>query len=186
MVILLKRGLSATITELLLSAEYVLAEGNSQVILCERGLRSFDPLTRTLFDLTEEAATVSGAIERRQFAGGREIGPVEHGLPEGWTLLSPIDLQCVKACGVTFAVSAIERVIEERARGDARRAAEIREALEAKVGAGIRAVVPGSAAVKDASGRFIHEPVWRYLFTQPVDKVGEAVPLDPECQVSGR
>ncbi|HEY0969581.1 MAG TPA: 3-deoxy-7-phosphoheptulonate synthase [Gemmatimonadales bacterium] len=50
--VLLKRGLSATITELLLSAEYILAEGNDQVILCERGLRSFDPLTRNLFDLT--------------------------------------------------------------------------------------------------------------------------------------
>jgi 3-deoxy-7-phosphoheptulonate synthase len=50
--VLLKRGMSATITELLLSAEYVLAEGNSQVILCERGLRSFDPLTRNLLDLT--------------------------------------------------------------------------------------------------------------------------------------
>ena len=45
-------GMSATITELLLSAEYILAEGNDQVILCERGLRSFDPLTRNLFDLT--------------------------------------------------------------------------------------------------------------------------------------
>jgi 3-deoxy-7-phosphoheptulonate synthase len=50
--VLLKRGMSATITELLLSAEYVLAEGNTQVILCERGLRSFDPLTRNLLDLT--------------------------------------------------------------------------------------------------------------------------------------
>lgn len=50
--VLLKRGPSATITELLLSAEYILAEGNDQVILCERGLRSFDPLTRNLFDLT--------------------------------------------------------------------------------------------------------------------------------------
>ena len=50
--VLLKRGMSATITELLLSAEYILAEGNDQVILCERGLRSFDPLTRNLFDLT--------------------------------------------------------------------------------------------------------------------------------------
>ena len=50
--VLLKRGMSATITELLLSAEYILAEGNGQVILCERGLRSFDPLTRNLFDLT--------------------------------------------------------------------------------------------------------------------------------------
>jgi 3-deoxy-7-phosphoheptulonate synthase len=50
--ILLKRGLSATIQELLLSAEYILAEGNRQVILCERGIRSFDPSTRNLFDLS--------------------------------------------------------------------------------------------------------------------------------------
>ena len=50
--VLLKRGMSATIQELLLSAEYILAEGNGQVILCERGIRSFDQLTRNLFDLT--------------------------------------------------------------------------------------------------------------------------------------
>jgi 3-deoxy-7-phosphoheptulonate synthase len=50
--ILLKRGLSATIKELLLSAEYILAEGNEQVILCERGVRSFDDQTRNLLDLT--------------------------------------------------------------------------------------------------------------------------------------
>jgi 3-deoxy-7-phosphoheptulonate synthase len=50
--ILLKRGLSATIQELLLSAEYILAEGNTQVILCERGIRSFDQATRNLFDLS--------------------------------------------------------------------------------------------------------------------------------------
>lgn len=50
--VLLKRGMAATINDLLLSAEYVLAEGNSQVILCERGVRSFDTATRNLFDLT--------------------------------------------------------------------------------------------------------------------------------------
>jgi len=50
--ILLKRGISATIVELLLSAEYLLAEGNYEVILCERGVRSFDTMTRNLFDLT--------------------------------------------------------------------------------------------------------------------------------------
>ena len=50
--VLLKRGIAATITELLLSAEYILAEGNDQVILCERGIRSFDTTTRNLFDLT--------------------------------------------------------------------------------------------------------------------------------------
>jgi 3-deoxy-7-phosphoheptulonate synthase len=50
--VLLKRGLSATIQELLLSAEYILAEGNRQVILCERGVRGFDTATRNLFDLS--------------------------------------------------------------------------------------------------------------------------------------
>ena len=50
--VLLKRGLSATIQELLLSAEYILAEGNPNVILCERGVRGFDPATRNIFDLS--------------------------------------------------------------------------------------------------------------------------------------
>jgi len=50
--VLLKRGMAATITDLLMSAEYILAEGNGQVILCERGIRSFDTMTRNLFDLT--------------------------------------------------------------------------------------------------------------------------------------
>ena len=50
--VLLKRGMAATITDLLLSAEYILAEGNGQVILCERGIRSFDNSARNLFDLT--------------------------------------------------------------------------------------------------------------------------------------
>ncbi len=50
--VLLKRGLAATIDELLLSAEYILAEGNGQVILCERGIRGFDDHTRNVLDLT--------------------------------------------------------------------------------------------------------------------------------------
>src|SRR5947209_12490929 len=50
--VLLKRGMAATITDLLMSAEYILAEGNGQVVLCERGIRSFDTMTRNLFDLT--------------------------------------------------------------------------------------------------------------------------------------
>jgi 3-deoxy-7-phosphoheptulonate synthase len=50
--VLLKRGLAATISDLLLSAEYVLANGNENVILCERGVRTFDPATRNMFDLT--------------------------------------------------------------------------------------------------------------------------------------
>jgi 3-deoxy-7-phosphoheptulonate synthase len=50
--VLLKRGMAATITDLLLSAEYILAEGNDQVILCERGVRTFDSAVRNMFDLT--------------------------------------------------------------------------------------------------------------------------------------
>ena len=41
------------------------------------------------------------------------------------------------------------------------------------------AVTPGGSAVKDAAGLYIREPVWRYLFTHPVDQVGEPVPPDP-------
>lgn len=50
--VLLKRGMAATVKELLLSAEYIVAEGNDQVILCERGVRGFDNHTRNLLDLT--------------------------------------------------------------------------------------------------------------------------------------
>nr|WP_247718108.1 fumarylacetoacetate hydrolase family protein [Qipengyuania proteolytica] len=117
-----------------------------------------------IFDLTEEVATVSGAIARRQFAGGRRLGPVEDGLPEGWRLLSPIDLQCIKAAGVTFALSAIERVIEERARGDAGAAADIRAQLESKIGSGIRSVVPGSEEAAQLKAALIDEGMWsQYL-----------------------
>jgi len=50
--VLLKRGMSATVTDLLMSAEYILAGGNKRVILCERGVRSFDSSTRNLLDLS--------------------------------------------------------------------------------------------------------------------------------------
>ena len=49
--VLLKRGMSATVTELLLAAEYVLARGNPDVILCERGIRTFEPATRNTLDI---------------------------------------------------------------------------------------------------------------------------------------
>ena len=50
--VLLKRGLSATIEELLMSAEYIMSGGNRQVILCERGIRTFEPMTRNTLDLS--------------------------------------------------------------------------------------------------------------------------------------
>ena len=117
-----------------------------------------------IFDLTGVVATSAGAMVRRVFDGGEQIGTVETGLPEGWALLSPIDLQCVKAAGVTFALSAIERVIEERARGDAAAAVSIRAALEDKVGAGIRAVVPGTPEAAELTAALIAEGMWsQYL-----------------------
>ncbi len=54
--VLLKRGMSATIEDLLMSAEYVLSQGNANVILCERGVRSFDKATRNLFDVAAVAS----------------------------------------------------------------------------------------------------------------------------------
>ena len=50
--VLLKRGLAGTIEEWLMSAEYILSEGNPLVILCERGIRTFEPYTRNTLDLT--------------------------------------------------------------------------------------------------------------------------------------
>ena len=50
--VLLKRGMSATITDLLMCAEYILSQGNPNVVLCERGIKSFDSSTRNLFDVS--------------------------------------------------------------------------------------------------------------------------------------
>jgi 3-deoxy-7-phosphoheptulonate synthase len=54
--VLLKRGLSATIKELLMSAEYIVAHGNNEVMLCERGIRTFETVTRNTCDITAVAA----------------------------------------------------------------------------------------------------------------------------------
>lgn len=53
--VLLKRGMSATVTDLLMSAEYVLSQGNPNVVLCERGVKGFDPATRNLYDVASVA-----------------------------------------------------------------------------------------------------------------------------------
>lgn len=138
-----------------------------------------------VFDLTAEVATVSGAVDRRAFAGGRRIGPVEAGLPVGWRLLSPLDLQCVKACGVTFAVSAIERVIEERARGDAGKAAEIRDMLEDAVGAGIRSVVPGSEEAAALKAALIEAGMWSQYLEVAIGPDAEVFSKSPVLSTVG-
>lgn len=115
------------------------------------------------YDMSRVAPTVSGLIERGDFSGtgGEALGPF---IFDAAKLHSPIDLQCVKACGVTFAVSAVERVIEERARGDASVAATLRGRLEDRIGGSIRSVVPGSAAAGDLKQALIDDGVWsQYL-----------------------
>jgi fumarylacetoacetate (FAA) hydrolase family protein len=120
-----------------------------------------------VIDVSASAATVADLMERDDIAS--LTGPVvctldalgDEGAPR---LLAPIDLQVIKACGVTFALSAIERVIEERARGDADKAAEIRGDLEAKVGSGIRSVVPGTSEAADLKAALIDAGMWsQYL-----------------------
>ncbi|MDY7525834.1 fumarylacetoacetate hydrolase family protein [Sphingomonas sp. 10B4] len=116
-----------------------------------------------LFDMARVAPTVSALVEAGDFSGtgGVSLGVFD---PSAVTLLSPVDLQCVKACGVTFAVSAIERVIEERARGDSSAAADIRARLETRVGGSIRAVVPGSIEAADLKQALIDDGMWsQYL-----------------------
>ena len=79
--VLLKRGMSATIDELLLAAEYILHEGNPDVILCERGVRSFDTHTRNLLDLTAipVAQKLSSKGDSHGASGGGRRGRRDHG-----------------------------------------------------------------------------------------------------------
>jgi fumarylacetoacetate (FAA) hydrolase family protein len=110
------------------------------------------------------APTISDLMDLPEPADvrGERLFDVE-GLPAD-RLLAPVDLQAVKAAGVTFAISAIERVIEERARGDFRVAGEIRDKLEERIGGGIRSVVPGSDAAARLKDALIDENLWsQYL-----------------------
>jgi fumarylacetoacetate (FAA) hydrolase family protein len=118
-------------------------------------------------DVSRVAGTVAELLDRGDVAGvkGEELFPLEALFEPGApALLSPVDLQVVKAAGVTFAVSAIERVIEERARGDADAAAAIREKLEARIGGAIRSVVPGSDEAARLKRALIEDGMWsQYL-----------------------
>ena len=79
-------------------------------------------------------------------------------------LLSPADLQAIKACGVTFARSMVERVIEERAAGDAGRAEEVRARVAGVIGDSLRNLVPGSARAAEVKALLQAEGLWsQYL-----------------------
>ncbi|MBE3638431.1 fumarylacetoacetate hydrolase family protein [Mangrovicoccus algicola] len=78
--------------------------------------------------------------------------------------LAPCDLQAVKACGVTFAESMVERVIEEQAAGDADRAQEIRARVGAVIGDSLSGIVPGSGAAMEVKRVLQAEGLWsQYL-----------------------
>jgi fumarylacetoacetate (FAA) hydrolase family protein len=129
-------------------------------------------------DVSRVAPTVSlflegwnGELSPAQKASATDLGALDelplkrvYDGPRQPMLLSPIDLQCIKASGVTFAVSAIERVIEERARGDAARAEAVRADLRDRVGADIRTVKPGSDEAQRLKAVLIAEGLWsQYL-----------------------
>ena len=129
-----------------------------------------------LFDMSEAAPTVADLFRsfgpEESFPGGRPVGafdasalkPVWEGRDGHDRLIAPIDLQCVKASGVTFAVSAVERVIEERARGNSANAEEIRGQIQAKIGVSIGSVKPGSEEAARLKSVLIEESLWsQYL-----------------------
>jgi len=78
--VLLKRGLSATLEELIMAAEYIMAHGNPNVVLCERGIRSFDPYTRNVLDLggvvaLRQLTHLPVIVDPSHAAGKRELVP---------------------------------------------------------------------------------------------------------------
>src|SRR3954462_2611516 len=87
--VLLKRGMSATVEEFLLSAEYVLARGNRNVILCERGIRTFEKYTRNTFD-------VSAIPMLKRLTHLPVIADPSHGTGK-WYLVAPVALAAVAA-----------------------------------------------------------------------------------------
>jgi 3-deoxy-7-phosphoheptulonate synthase len=85
--VMLKRGLSATIEEWLLSAEYVVAQGNKNVILCERGIRTFETATRNTMDVNAIAVV-------KRVSHLPVIADPSHGTGK-WYLVPPISLASV-------------------------------------------------------------------------------------------
>jgi len=142
--------------------------GPSPVVLREEGV----------FDLSETFSTISELLEHtspllaiRQ-TPGRYIGTVEallgntgsHTDPDKASLLPPADLQVIKAAGVTFASSMIERVIEEQARGDAGKAESVRHLVQEAIGDNLRAIKPGSPDAMRLKGVLIKQGMWsQYL-----------------------
>lgn len=120
-----------------------------------------------VIDITsKEAPTVRDIMERDDTAyyvrnaQGEALGPLD----EDHAWLAPCDLQSVKACGVTFAGSMVERVIEEQAAGDPAKAEAIRNRIGARIGESLSNITPGSAEAELVKKALIDEGLWsQYL-----------------------
>lgn len=115
--------------------------GGPILVLLRKGLAydvtAYGPTTADLFDRADLAAFLAGV-------DAPLLGPVADVIPKADGLLAPCDVQAVKACGVTFAVSLIERVIEEQADGDPAKARSIRALIGDTIGADLSKIKPGS------------------------------------------
>ncbi|PZR00164.1 MAG: fumarylacetoacetate hydrolase [Cereibacter sphaeroides] len=137
----------------------VLREGQVYDVTCREA-----PTMRDLLEQADIPAFLAGI-------DGERIGTLDQIAaasvepdPEVTRLLAPCDLGAVKACGVTFAGSMVERVIEERAAGDPARARAIRERVAAVIGDSLRGLKPGSEKAAEVKRLLIAEGLWsQYL-----------------------
>ena len=140
-----------------------MGEGPTPVVIRNGRVEDVSAIAPTVSELLNRYADIPrgrdlGALDVLEFAAAWESGTGRQ------RLLAPIDLQCIKAAGVTFAVSTLERVIEERARGDAGRAQAIRDALSARVGGDLNSVRPGSREAARLKEALIADGLWsQYL-----------------------
>ncbi|MBB5753516.1 fumarylacetoacetate hydrolase family protein [Prosthecomicrobium pneumaticum] len=142
--------------------------GPSVVVLRDGALVDISGSFATVRDLCETADPAAAA----RAAGGETIGTLADILAAtprtargaGPYLLPPIDLQAVKAAGVTFAISMIERVIEEQVRGAPERAASVRAEINAIIGEDLAALKPGSEQAAQLKALLIEKGAWsQYL-----------------------
>jgi fumarylacetoacetate (FAA) hydrolase family protein len=128
--------------------------------------RSFPTVAR-LLDEAEPAAAARAAVRGARLGSVAELFANSVAAtrdPARPSMLAPIDLQAVKAAGVTFASSLLERVVEEQARGDPARADATRSALVEEIGSDLGAVRPGSDAAARLKASLIKRGLWsQYL-----------------------